>query len=42
MEDGLPTWVCETMVTKPTIEEAIEVGCGSLRAQGFALASIGS
>jgi carnosine synthase len=22
--DGLPTWVCEMMVTKPTVEEAIE------------------
>lgn len=22
--DGMPTWVCELMVVKPTIEEAIE------------------
>lgn len=22
--DGMPTWVCEFMVTKPTVEEAIE------------------
>ena len=22
--DGLPTWVCEFMVTRPTVEEAIE------------------
>lgn len=26
VEDGLPTWVCELMVTKPTIDEAIAVG----------------
>ena len=25
-EDGLPTWVCQVLVTKPTLEEAIEVG----------------
>lgn len=24
VEDGLPTWVCELMVVKPTVEEAIE------------------
>lgn len=23
VEDGLPTWVCELMVVKPTVEEAI-------------------
>ena len=23
--DGLPTWVCELMVAKPTIDEAIQV-----------------
>ena len=23
VDDGLPTWVCEVMVTKPTVEEAI-------------------
>lgn len=22
-EDGMPTWVCELMVIKPTVEEAI-------------------
>ncbi len=22
--DGLPTWVCELMVVKPTVQEAIE------------------
>ncbi len=22
--DGMPTWVCEVAVTKPTVEEAIE------------------
>lgn len=22
--DGMPTWVCELMVTKPSVEEAIE------------------
>lgn len=25
MEDGLPTWVCELMVAKPSIDEAIQV-----------------
>ena len=24
VEDGMPTWVAELMVTKPTVEEAIE------------------
>jgi hypothetical protein len=24
VEDGLPTWVCELMVVKPTVDEAIE------------------
>ncbi|KAK9804152.1 hypothetical protein WJX73_005604 [Symbiochloris irregularis] len=24
VEDGLPTWVCEVMVTKPTMEKALE------------------
>lgn len=24
VEDGLPTWVCEVMVTKPTMEEALQ------------------
>lgn len=24
VEDGLPTWVCELMVIKPTVDEAIE------------------
>ena len=23
-QDGMPTWVCELMVVKPTVEEAIE------------------
>ena len=23
-EDGMPTWVCELMVIRPTVEEAIE------------------
>ena len=23
-EDGMPTWVCEFMVVKPTVQEAIE------------------
>ena len=23
-QDGMPTWVCEFMVVKPTVEEAIE------------------
>jgi carnosine synthase len=24
VEDGLPTWVCELMVVKPTVQEAID------------------
>ena len=24
VEDGLPTWVCEVMVTKPTMQQAID------------------
>ena len=24
VDDGLPTWVCEIMVVKPTVEEAVE------------------
>lgn len=24
VEDGLPTWVCEVMVTKPSMEAALE------------------
>jgi len=24
VEDGLPTWVCEVMVRKPTVEAAIQ------------------
>jgi carnosine synthase len=23
-KDGLPTWICELMITKPTVDEAIE------------------
>lgn len=31
VEDGLPTWVCELMVSKPTIDEAIAVGDAAVR-----------
>jgi hypothetical protein len=24
VEDGLPTWICELMVTRPTVEDAIQ------------------
>jgi hypothetical protein len=28
--DGLPTWICEAMVSKPTVDEAIQVRLGSV------------